>query len=245
MPGQTIILRKHSNNFSAKIGNAYISIEDSLIPYLCDELVIEKGVTFEDFFNVILKHHEIYSEVFYSHLSGVPLSDFLNEWAKPKGMKPDSDGMQKLLVRWDGMEFFKTEELLDKENSMLEIEWLPSFCGEGKDKDGNEIGYAVEFSPLNELKKYPLELIENTRVYNMKTDKTYVFFERMFTVYDVLSAIFYEITFVGSPIERSEKLDNIVDIKYNIEKEFEAKQEAKSLDEILKELRIDKPKKGD
>ena len=30
-------------------------------------------------------------------------------------MKPDSDNMQKLIVRWDGMEFFKEEELLDKE----------------------------------------------------------------------------------------------------------------------------------
>jgi len=243
MTGHTIVLRKHSDNFSVKIGKAYISIEDSLIPYLCDELVIEKGVTFEDFFNIILKHHEIYSEVFYSHLSGVPLSDFFKEWAQPD--KSKRDNMKKLVVSWDGMEFFKEEELLDKEKGMLEIHWLPSFGGEGKDKDGNEVGYAVEFTPLNELKKYPLELVENTRVYNIKNDKTYVFFERMLTVYDVLSAIFYEITFVGSPTKRSDKLDDIVNTQYDIEKEFEAKQEAKSLDDILKNLKIDKPKEGD
>ena len=238
MPGQTVVLKKNSNNFSVKMGKVYISIESSLIPYLCEEFVIEKGVTFEDFFNVILKHHKEYSDVFYSHLSGVQLSDFLIEWSKnsERDLK-----MDKLVVNWDGIEFFKKEELLDTKEGALEINWLPSFGGEGKDKDGNEIGYAVEFTPVHELKKYPLELVPDTRIYNMKTNKTYVFLERIFTVYDVLSAIFYEITFLGSPLERDVAKNDMENRVIEIEKEFEGYENSESLDAILKKLKIDKP----
>ena len=243
MAGQKVVLKKNSNNFSVKMGKVYVSIEDSLIPYLCDELVIEKGVTFGDFFNIILKHHEIYSDVFYSHLSGVPLSDFLKEWLElPKGF---DFRMEKLIVRWDNMAFFDKGELNDEEN-LLEINWLPSFGGEGKDENGNEVEYGVEFAPLNELRNFPLELIENTKVYNITTDETYVYFERSFTVYEVLSAIFYEITFIGGPNERDGKMDELKDIHYEIEEEFGDKKDIeykqKSLDNILKKLNIDKPK---
>jgi len=238
MPGHKIILRKNSDNFGVKLGNTYLPVEGSLIPYLCDPIWIEEGVTFEEFFNIIMKHHEEYSIAFYSHLSGVPLSDFNEEWSK-RADEITPDGMQKIVIAWGNIAYLEEKELLDKDNS-LEIPWLPDFAGLGIDKDGRESGYGIEFTPLNELKKYPMELIPDTHIYNIKNEEKLVCLERGFSVYEVLSAIFYEITFIGSPKERCDKLDDIVTQVNEIDEGFE--EESKSLDDILKELKIDKPK---
>lgn len=236
-----IVLKRNSNNFSIKVGKSYIPIEESLIPYMCDEIQLEKGVTFEDFFNIILRHHEYYSEVFCSHLSGVQLSHFLKEWIQPiKKNVPDTyRDIEKLIIAWENIGILDKKELLDEELG-IEINWLPSFSGVGKDA----AGYAIEFTPLNELKKYPLELSPNTTIYNLKTDEKLVFMSRNFTVYEVLSAIFYEITFVGSPEVRKKKLDDLVQRKQEAEKQF-TQGDTTTLDDILKKLKIDKPKEED
>jgi hypothetical protein len=238
-----IVLRKNSNNFGYKIGTSYVPVESSLISYLCDEIWIEKGVSFEDFFNIILKYHEEYSTVFYSHLSGVPLSDFLPEWNELPEKNIEPDGMKKLIISWEKQGIFKDSELSDKEHG-LEINWLPSFGGIGIGKDGNEEGYAVEFTPLNELKKYPLEILINSTVYNYKTDKILVHIDRGFTVYEILSAIFYEITFVGNPKDREKKSDELISMAYEIgfDKDKEPSSDSSSsLDDILKKCNIDRP----
>jgi len=235
MAGYKIILRKNSDNFGAKLANVYLPIEGSLLPYLCDEIWIEKGVTFEEFFNIIMKHHEEYSIAFYSHLSGIPLSDFAEEWAKPADRDIKSDGMQKIVIRWGNMGYLDEKEL--QKDGLLEISWLPEFMGMGKD----EGGYGIEFTPLNELKPYPMELIEDTYIYNLNDEKKLAYMERGFTVYEVLSAIFYEITFVGGPKSRSEKLTDLITRGNEIDEEFK-EEEPKTLDDILKNLNIDKPK---
>lgn len=239
MAGHKIILRKNSDNFGVKLGTTYLPVEGSLIPFLCDPIWIEKGVTFEDFFNIIMKHHDEYSIAFYSHLSGVPLSDFSAEWSKPAD-EITADGMQKIIISWGNIAYFEEKELLDKDNS-LEITWLPEFSGLGIDKDGIECGYGIEFTPLNELKKYPMELIPDTHIYNIKNDEKLAYLERGFSVYEVLSAIFYEITFTGNPTDRAEKLDDIVSTANGIDDTLD-EESPKTLDNILKELNIDKPK---
>lgn len=231
-----ITLKKHSNNFSVKIGHYFIPIEESLISYLCEEIKLEKGVTFGDFFNIILKHHKEYSDVFYSHLSGVPLSDFIPEWSQLA--ERTDDNMDALVITWENM-YVPKESLINKDEG-LEIPWLPSFLGKGT--DDKNLFYAIEFTPLNELRKYPLELIKNTKVYDMETDELLLFIDRGFTVYEVLSAIFYEITFSGTPTMRNKKIKSLRNSAENFEKELDKQKKTKSLEEVLKELKIDLPK---
>lgn len=232
-----ITLKKHSNNFSFKVANSYIPIEESLIPYLCEEMELEKGVTFEDFFNIILKYHEEYSKVFVSHLSGVSLSEFMSEWAKLPD-KEDSDNMKRIVISWEDMYEFGKDIIKDG----LEIPWLPDFFGEGVNGKGEDVSYSIEFTPLNKLKKYPFELITNSKLYDIETNKELLFMNRTFTVYEVLSAVFYEITFTGTPAMRDKKIKSLGKTTKSMMDELGNPTKYKTLDEILKKLKIDLPK---
>lgn len=241
MAGHKIILRKNSDNFGVKLGRTYLPVEGSLMPYLCDSIWIEKGVTFEEFFNIIMKHQEEYSIAFYSHLGGIPLSDFNTEWSKPADEITKS-GMQKIVITWGNITYLVKNELLD---NSLEINWLPEFAGIGTDKDGRECGYGIEFTPLNELKKYSIELIPDMNISNIQNEEKLVCLERGFTVYEVLSAIFYEITFVGNPKARGDKLGDLKDRLEDVKKDFDGegnfigKDESKytAIDEVMKGLK--------
>lgn len=229
-----IILKKHSNNFSVKIANSYIPITESLIPYLCEDIKFEKGVTFENFFNIILKHHKEYSKVFTSHLSGVPLSEFMPEWVKSPD-EENSDNMKKIIVSWENMYEFEKDIIKDG----IEISWLPSFIGEGVDEKGKDISYAIEFTPLNKLKKYPFELITNSKLYDIETNKKLLCMNRTFSVYEVLSAVFYEITYSGTPTMRDKKIKSLGKMADDM---IDNPKKYKTLEEVLKKLKIDLPK---
>ena len=159
------------------------------------------------------------------------------EWSQLPNEK-DTD-MDSIIITWENMYVFK--ESLKDEDEGIEISWLPSFLGKGIDEKGERLSYAIEFTPLNELKKYPMELVKNTKIHSIKTEELLLFIDRGFTVYEVLSAIFYEITFSGTPAMRNKKIKSLKNRVENFEKELD-KQKTKSLEEVLKELKIDLPK---
>jgi hypothetical protein len=90
---------------------------------------------------------------------------------------------------------------------------MPCFHGIGEPDEHGGRAYAIEFTPINEFKALPLKLntsykVEDTSdVQNVKT-----IFEgtKAFTVYDVIAAILYEITFCGSPEKRDEQMAEIM-----------------------------------
>jgi len=93
----------------------------------------------------------------------------------------------------------------DEEVTALEVLWegelgeqYVAFHGIGK-KEGEEKpeGYAIEFSPLSELVNLPILL-------NTSDSPT-----GSFTLLEVLDAIYYEISFCGSPEEKASKLKEL------------------------------------
>ena len=64
---------------------------------------------------------------------------------------------------------------------------------------------------------------------------------RGLSVFDVLVSIFNEITFIGNPTDRNYELEKLKGRLKNVHK----KGKTISLDEFLKKLRIDLPKKDE
>ena len=231
-----IILEKNKDHFSFRTGKSFIPIEESLIPYLSDNIEIEDGVTFGQFFDIILKHHEEYSEFFISYLGGVPLSDFIGEWnSKPKETYPK---MEYINIQW-GKQYIFIDEIND-----INIPSIPEFVGiENNDKSTDELLYSLEFTPLNKLKHCKLKLIYENDIFDVKTGKIICSLNRGLSVFDVLVSVFNEITYSGNPEERAKTLDMLKDrLKKSIEQSERGKSKSISLDKFLKDNKIDPPK---
>jgi hypothetical protein len=234
-----IILKKNNDYFSFVIGKSSVPIEESLIPYLSDDIQFENGVTFGQFFNIILKHHEEYSEFFASYLGGVALSDYIMEFNNTSTRTDEQQMMEYVCVRWGTTHVFPNEI-----KNPIYVRTIAEFNGfEYKQNTFGEGGYSLEFTPLNELKKYPFKLISNNIIADMNSAKTLFTLQRDFTVFDVLIAVFNEITFMGNPKERDEALKKLQNRLNESVKNFkDGKAKEISFDDFLKKMKIDPPR---
>jgi len=193
----TIKIKKNGIWFGKKKVN-------SLLPFLIQNIEIEDGVTFEDFFNHIMKEHDKYSEAFASHLGHAHLSDWVEEWNLPFTDKLNdtyAEEMTYLSIRWRTYIFEK------------ELAEGVEFGGEGRIKEKGKwrnIGFALELTPINNFKNYPLKLDTKFEIYSDSIKPKKLFSStKIFTVYDVVSAILYEISWFGSPSRREDKLKEL------------------------------------
>lgn len=225
-----IILKQNNDRFSYKINKYELDIDDSLIKYLSSDIIIEKGVTFEQFFNIILNYHEEYSDFFHSYLNGIQLSEFIDEWNC--NQSSDYVDMKRLIIKWPDKYIFDPSNTID-DNS------IPEFIGEGKKIENHNIEtYSLEFAPIYKLKKYELVLIENYNIYNQDINTPMVTLHRDITVFDVLTSIFTELTYIGNPSERNLELKRIRDRLCNANN-----INSTSLKEFLSKYDIDLSKK--
>jgi hypothetical protein len=87
--------------------------------------------------------------------------------------------------------------------------------GFGKEPDENlgtqDTRYGIEYTPINELKTLPVYLNDTMKYVDVKDNWKEVFSVHVgFTVYDVIGAILYEISWAGSPKHRDAQWGRIV-----------------------------------
>ena len=236
-----IILKKNEDFFSFGMGRTIVPIEESLIPHLVDEIVLEEGVTFGQFFNILLKHHEEYSEFFSSYMGGIPLSDYIKEFnLVDKKSKGDPD-INYVCSRW-GTTYVFSEDV----NRPIYVKKIPEFIGfRNNQTPFGEGGYSLEFTPLNKLKKYPFKLIKNEIIADSNSGKIIFTLEKDFTVLDVLISIFNEITLMGTPNEKEETYNKLMGtIKKSHENFNEERQKSITWEKFLRKMKIDPSKKN-
>ncbi len=197
-----ILLKKNGKIFySREYERKKISVP-SFLPFMNEPLEIEEGATFKTFFNHIMREKEKYSEFFASHLGHYDLKVFDEEWQKPY-VKEKDDGMEFLEIYWH-VDYDREDNIINEQ---------PALHGRGYAAKDGVTAYAIDFTPLNKLKKYPLKL--NTEYiieeYMRRKPRSRKIFagKKSFTVYDVIDAVLYEITFYGGPQQRNEQLEEL------------------------------------
>lgn len=200
----------------------------SFLPYLKEMMEVENDVTFEDFFNHIMRQKGKYSSIFRSHLGNYKLQQWEEEWNRIPGDDCDGDDyeMTKVEIRWHG------ESWLNEGEDLITIE--PEFHGIGFAIDTKkQMGMGVDFTPINDLKLYPFELNEQLNVYSLQDSKILLSGKKEFTVYEVISTVLDEITFYGSP---EQKIKKINEIKQTCEDIKSGKEKTISRDEVFSNL---------
>ena len=198
---------------------------DSLIKWLCEPLFIDKGVTFGDFFNLIMNEHEKASDIFTSHLGGYSLSDWLVEWNQSgERVSNDQEKIEYVELKWV-VEYHSNHPdwSIDEGIEMI---------GKGRKKNSdlfgddnwNDTNFGFSFTSINELKNYPIRLNNDWKIFdwdavvdtNLPADERDVNSfgfnnSKQMTVYDVVGAILFDISFYGPPNTRNKTLGELQD----------------------------------
>lgn len=198
----------------------YVKEEIQLLHrYLNETVELSDDFTFEDLFKILEGEKEIFDVIFSSQLGHYPLQLYIDEIKKSFSVK-DEDEVDYLEIRRFG-EYWGRDK---------DIEIFVDFGGESETTD---ISYGVGFTAVNELKYLPLRLNENFEISEIKRlsklklyfwrllkkisipwwdnpfTHTYVKGKTKFSVYELISAVLYEITFYGPPDVRDAKLEDL------------------------------------
>ncbi len=190
--------------------------DDEIIGYLSEEVELGESVTFERMFEIIVDNKEKFNEIYRSCLGGYSLSPFINELDDIPTEKSELDCLE---VFWYS----------DKSDNDITI--VSGLHGKGVEtsedgpyKKGDIISYAIDFTPLNNLKY--LRIYLNKEVIIMDYDKTgdnsiVKLGNKSFTIFDLFYAILYEISWNGDPTGRKDRLSELEESIEMSEKDIE------------------------
>ena len=179
----------------------------SLIPFLGCNVTIE-GTTFGQFMDLIERDLDLIERLFESSTGGFGLRQYIDEGRLPGG---DPERMEHVEVYW-GAQVSRYEGKTDFEffsGFHGWGPWAPAPCEE-EPKEPFYCGYAIEWSPLNEYAALPLKLDTTVEIFDMDNPKAKPEkMHRHFTVYEVIHAIVFEITWSGDIAGRTARVNEI------------------------------------
>lgn len=206
----------------------------SFLPLLNFPVQIE-NTTFGQFFMLLEPEWHLYDKIYESALYGHPLKDFIDECKVVEGNPKEIEHVE---VYWCS-EIDEHEEYPDEDSGQRPfgdyISVFPGFHGWGLWRDESDPtlkgNLGIEFSPLYNYQMVPLKLDKELKVYQWGKNPKTVPKEPIlkcykdFSVHDVISAILYEISFMGGPVSRDEKMqdlnDTVKEAKENMDLEGE------------------------
>mgnify|MGYP003651152711 CR=1 FL=1 len=163
--------------------------------YLDCPTILEDGITFETFFNHIIKEKEFFNIVYSETMGESSIDNFIEEWELPS-----TDILtQKGLTYLKAYKIFDYIELMDKNNF---IDIRIDFDGIGKEEEL----YNVEFIPLNELKNLPLYLSDQISIYrtvsNLRGEELFFKGNTFTLLFELIGTILYVLTIHNTPTSR-------------------------------------------
>lgn len=189
MPNYSVIVRKGEvfvKRWNAEIRDYEEKRKEK--QFLSDVLqfpLVLEDTTFGQFFELIAREKELYEKIFCGAMYGHPIEPYIEEIAKPAKALEDLDFVQ---VSWFTQCFEGELELA------ASFDGWGSWKTEGMPEKG---GIALEFTALNEYKNCLFKLDPEFEIGIMDGPKLDFKATRKFTVYDVLNAILFEITWSG------------------------------------------------
>lgn len=205
--------------------------------YLGCDVNIEKGVTFERIFNIIIQNSDIFNNVFYGATNGIFIEEFIEDFISD--VQDENDFFSKV----KSLEVERVYQHYRFDNGDEDEEYYYSFHGIGDIDD--ETGYSVGMSSLSNYKHIPINLntkmeirvdngkeFKNINEYGDKYELKHTL-NIPISLFNFIYAILYEITFNGAPENRDERHDQLME-QVNDIKEKKLKGE-----EVGHEMHID------
>ena len=195
-----------------------LDLVDEPFKYLVKKCDIEPSVTLQNMFNWVRRHDDVKDFIqFYSWCHSI--DEFHEEAQKPYDPSTDDEPLASI----DVTRVAKFGKFRDKDPWTFD-----NYLDMGGSKDGDEQGYALEFTPVNELAHLPLSYASTTEICqsarysrsgNVKEGhKLLVKCIWPYTLLELLDAIYWEISFMGAPEDRDGAKEELQERYENFDK---------------------------
>ena len=177
----------------------------TLTKYMDCPTIIEEGVTFEMFFQHIIKDKDFFNIIYSETMGDSSIDNFITEWDKSPSLQIEEKGLSFLKV----YKIFDYIELPEKDNF---IDIRIDFDGVGKE---DEL-FNLEFIPVNELKPLPIVLSEKISIYrtvsNIKGENLFFEGNTFILLFELIGTILYVLTIHRNPEGRESAKDKFIKI---------------------------------
>jgi len=209
-------------NLSRKMGGIFRNMNDAV--------EVEENVTFGDIFKFLIKDKEHVKFIFSASLYGIPFDSLIEDFKK-KARREEPCELTYLEIIWE------------TDCSEKELKISTDFHGYGISEEGESmIPYGLDFTKISKLKNLPIKLNEDFEIIregkNSRKDRVLLKTTKSFTLFEIINAILYELTWWGTPEMRDKTWKEILEYKREIgspkiktkpvERLFKNKKEAKS-----------------
>lgn len=195
-----------------------IDISNDLYNNLFNVCHIEEGVNLKDILLLVKNWCQVLSPILTSSPNW--LQEIVDEGLS-KPFEDKGDEVKYLQLSWQGeVRKYKNEpKTLEEWISFNGIGDLPKTDPYGHWKGwpaGKEVSYAISGSPLYTLSEFPIRLNNTIQIFDETDSKApyprpiLIEAEKTFRLFDILYGIFWELSFLGSPVDRdafNEKLN--------------------------------------
>lgn len=204
-----------------------LKLEGSITKYFNKVVEIKQDVTVQDFMNHLERYESIIDYCFSDYLKQVPFRKFFDD------MNKDGEGSDFCDVElcWEGEIISGNLAMIGYLRAWLKDEKIQELAEESKiSPEQFEVPHEVSLMPIHMWKDCNMFLNEHIIINDLgevnvlKRDVLFSGFYR-WTLFDVISQFFQEISMSGSPDERDKIFSDIKDKKYNV------KEIAKSKDQ--------------
>ncbi len=200
---KTILLDRKGDLYIKDIFNGSEEKVDTIKYYMDCQLRIEDGATFEQLFKHIIAEVEIIDVIFSETMGENKLSNFIDEWNKPFTTTNNGLDIEYLRLR-------KVLEYLEVDKNKGFVDIRVDFEGVGSNMD-----YGLEFMSLNEMKKFPIKLVDDLFVKESLHRKggeiSYVGGNCVMTLFEVIATLLYEVTFYNPPVEGGKSKQTLIE----------------------------------
>lgn len=175
-----------------------VDVTDNVQRFLFNECSIEDGATLKDLFTIIEEHTELF-EIIIPHY----VQEFIAESKEKIEGKPAFNNNSQLEVYWS-----------NEHDNYDGVNELVSFISFHAISAKDELPSALDFVPVNHFIDLPVILNTDFKVYGRigypNGDPTvFEFGSKTFNLIEIVRAIFYELSFYGSPSRRGENMTAI------------------------------------
>ena len=172
--------------------------------HLDNHIKIDDGTTFGHLFDQLMKDSDFIDILFGETMGGNSINIFRNEWEDTKvNLKKDYIGIDHIRIR-KTLEYFEVDSNQGFSDIRIDFDGVNTETG---------IVYSLEFMSIAEMKNIPIVIDPLLNIENntKNTDIVYPKSECVITLFEILGSILHEITFYGSPDQRDQTKQKIID----------------------------------
>lgn len=200
--------------------NKTYEVSEIAVRYLTEHIELDEDITMRDLFLIIEKNINIFELIFGNWIKEYT-EEALYATVEPKETLSPNNKLEYVQLYWqlsiDDQNKYREKGEPKYEHKSLHIPSFPQFDGisvavEDNEfyKKGDEIKWAMDFTPTQNYIDVPLKLNKKIIIYDENTNEQQVYYEdSSYTLYQVILGVIWEISFNGGPKDRDQKINEI------------------------------------